>query len=418
MSSDRLVAALDIGSTMTRALIAQVEGELPRNPQLRVLGVGQARTLGLRRGVVTDIEETTISIRQAVQEAERMAGVGVSQFVVGIAGEHVRASTSVGAVAVNGVEVTKEDVDRAREIARTRKFDADRELLHAIAQEYTLDQHSGIRDPIGMIGTRLETEMYLVTIGSSPAMNLRKSVEKAGYAVRALVLEPLASSTCALTEEEKELGVALIELGGNGTELAIYHDGKIRHLASIAVGGSTVTNDLVHGLGLSFNDAEALKEAYGCAYEPKARGDTAVIAIPASETQPAHQVKRELMTHIIHQRMEELFELLQREMERGHKVGVSGGVVFTGGASQLDGVLELAGEVFGRTARIATPRQLAGFADKVADPAWCSVVGMAMSGAAAAAAPANGPSAKRSGGATATVKQFTEVIANWFNDFF
>jgi cell division protein FtsA len=418
MSSDRLVAALDIGSSMTRALIAEVIGEVPRNPQLRILGVGQARTLGLRRGVVTDIEETTISIRQAVQEAERMAGVGVSEFVVGIAGEHVRASTSVGAAAVNGAEVTKADVGRARDMARTRAIPADRELLHAIAQEYTLDQHSGIRDPVGMIGTRLETEMYLVTIGSSPAMNLRKSVTLAGYSVSALVLEPLASSICALTDEEKELGVALIELGGNGTELAIYHDGKIRHLASIAVGGSTVTNDLVHGLGVSFSDAEALKEAYGCAYEPKARGDTSVIAIPATDTQPAHHVKRELMTHIIHQRLEELFELLQREMERGHKVGVSGGVVFTGGAAQLDGVLELAGEVFGRSARIATPRQLAGFADKVADPAWCAVVGMAMYGAAASTVPAKGPTARRAGGATGSVKQLTEAVANWFNDFF
>jgi cell division protein FtsA len=417
MSSDFLVAALDIGSATTRALIAEVGGDLPRHPQLRILGVGHARTLGLRRGVVSDIEETTISIRQAVQEAERIAGVSVTEFIVGIAGEHVRAMSSPGVIAVNGDEITRADVDRANDVARAQSVPADRELLHAIAQEYRVDQHAGIRDPVGMIGTRLETEMYLVTIGSSPAMNLRKSVEKAGYSVRALVLEPLASALCALGEEEKDLGVALVEMGANATELAIFHDGKIRHLASVAVGGATVTNDLVHGLAVSQADAESLKEAYGCAYEPKVRGDTAVIAIPASETQPERHVPRELMTHIIHQRMEELFELLQREMERsGHKAGVSAGMVLTGGASQLDGVVELASDVFGRTVRVATPRQLTGLSETVADPGWCAVVGMAMYGAHQGAA--QGAAARRLAGQASGVEKLTSRVRTFFQEFF
>ena len=209
MNPDRLVAGLDIGSAKTTAIIGEVVGDLPKHPVLKVLGVGQARTTGMRRGVVADIEETTRSIRKAIQDAERMSGVQVSEVYSGIAGEHVQAMISKGIVAVSGDEIDRSDVDRANEVARAQAIPAERELLHAIPQEYAVDKNAGIRDPIGMSGTRLETEMYLVTIGSSPALNLRKSVERAGYTVRELVLEPLASARATLTEDEKELGVAL-----------------------------------------------------------------------------------------------------------------------------------------------------------------------------------------------------------------
>src|SRR6185437_12921940 len=220
MTPEHLVAGLDIGSARTTAIIAEVEGDLPKHPSIKVLGVGQARTTGMRRGVVSDIEETTRSIRKAMQDAER------------IAGEHVQAMTSKGIVAVSHDEINKSDVDRANEVARAQAIPQDRELLHAIPQEYTVDRNIGIRDPIGMSGTRLETEMYLVTIGSSPAINLRKSVERAGYKVRELVLEPLASALAVLTEDEKELGVALVEMGAGTTDLAVFHEGKIRHLGT------------------------------------------------------------------------------------------------------------------------------------------------------------------------------------------
>jgi cell division protein FtsA len=417
MTAELLVAALDIGSTTTRAVIAEVGGELPRHPALRILGTGQARTLGLRRGVVSDIEETTISIRQAVQEAERIAGVAVAEFVVGIAGEHVRAMPSAGVVAVNGEEITRADADRANEVARAQPVPTDRELLHALPQEYRVDQHTGIKDPVGMVGTRLETELYLVTIGSSPAMNLRRSVEKAGYQVRGLVHEALASALAVLTEEEKDLGVALVELGGSATELAVFHDGKIRHLASIAVGGATVTNDLVHGLAVSQADAESLKEAYGCAYEPMVRGDTAVIAIPANETQAERHVPRELMTHIIHQRMEELFELLHREVERsGHAAARSAGLVLTGGGARLDGVVELAGDVFGRAVRVGVPRQVGGLAEQVASPEWATAVGLAVYGARRGAA--QGAAARRLAGQGSGVDKLASKVKTWFQDFF
>src|SRR5580698_5042613 len=268
VNPERLVAGLDIGSAKTTALIAEVVGDLPRAPRIKILGVGRARTTGLRRGVVSDIEETTRSIRKAMEDAERMAGAHVTDVYTGIAGEHVQAKTSSGVVAVNGEEITRADVERANDVARAQAVPTDRELLHAIPQEYTVDKNQGIRDPVGMIGTRLETEMYLVTIGASPAMNLRKAVERAGYKVRELVLEPLASALSVLTEDEKELGVALVEMGAGSTDIAIFLDGKIRHLGTLNFGGNNVTSDLVHGLGVTQADAERLKERYGSAYEP------------------------------------------------------------------------------------------------------------------------------------------------------
>src|SRR5205085_12424992 len=195
-------------------------------------------------------------IKRAFQDAERMAGGVVTEVYAGIAGEHVAAMTSKGIVAVSSDEITKSDVDRANEGARAQQIPSDRELLHAIPQEYTVDKNTGIRDPIGMTGMRLETEMYLVTIGSSPAINLRKSVERAGYQVRELVLEPFASSLAVLTEDEKEIGVALVELGAGTTDVAIFHEGKIRHLATVSFGGNNVTKDTMHGLGVTQADAE------------------------------------------------------------------------------------------------------------------------------------------------------------------
>ena len=219
MTSEPIVAALDIGTAYTTAIVAAVHGDLPRTPTLRVLGVGHTRTMGLRRGVVSDIEEATRSIRKAVEEASRVAGVTPDALYVGIAGEHVRAMCSTGVVAISGNEILRTDVDRVNEVARAMAIPQDRELLHAIPQEYRVDKTDGIRDPVGMIGTRLETEMYLVTIGSSPAMNLRKSIERAGFKTRELVLEPLASALAVLTEEEKEQGGAKEEEGrGAGAE--------------------------------------------------------------------------------------------------------------------------------------------------------------------------------------------------------
>ena len=418
MNRERLVAGLDIGSAKTTAIIAETTGEM-KHPSIKLLGVGQARTTGMRRGVVSDIEETTRSIRQALQDAERMAGTQVQELYAGIAGEHVQAMTSKGIVAVSGDEINKQDIDRANEVARAQAIPTDRELLHAIPQEYTVDRNAGIRDPIGMIGTRLETEMYLVTIGSSPALNLRKSVERAGYRVRELVLEPLASALAVLTEDEKELGVALVEMGAGTTDLALFHEGKIRHLGTVAFGGNNVTSDIVHGLGVTQADAERLKERFGCAYEPLV-DPSDVIQLPSTVAQGDRHIPRELLAHIIHQRMDEIFDLVQRDIAAAGYAGkLSAGVVLTGGAAAMQGVAELASDVFGTGVRVGLPAEnIGGLSDSVEAPRFATAVGLAQYGAHRVALGAAGSGVRRLTASGSGVGKFAERVKFWLQDFF
>ena len=419
MNSDRLVAGLDIGSAKTTAVIAEVVGETKR-PTIKVLGVGQARTTGMRRGMVADIEETTRSIRKALQDAERMSGAQITDLYAGIAGEHVRAMTSKGIVAVSNDEIAKSDVDRANEVARAQAIPPDRELLHAIPQEYTVDRDTGIRDPIGMSGTRLEVEMYLVTIGSSPAVNLRKSVERAGYKVRDLVLEPLASALAVLTEDEKELGVALVEMGAGTTDLAVFHEGKIRHLGTVAFGGNNVTSDIVHGLGVTQADAERLKERHGCAYEALVDPQD-IIKLPSTVAQGDRQIPRELLAHIIHQRMDEIFDLVQRDVAAAGFAGkLAAGVVITGGAAAMEGAAELASDVFGTGVRVGTPsEQVGGLSEAVDASRFATVVGLAQFGAQRMMLGGASASARRMRLPTGSgMEKWGEKIKFWLQDFF
>jgi len=411
-----VIAGLDIGSAKTTALIAEVVGDLPRSPQIKVLGVGRARTTGLRRGVVADIEETTRSIRKAMEDAERMAGQHVTEVYVGIAGEHVQAMTSTGVVAVNGEEITKQDVERANDVARAQAVPTDRELLHAIPQEYTVDKNQGIRDPVAMIGTRLETEMYLVTIGASPAMNRRKAVERAGYKVRELVLEPLASALSVLNEDEKELGVALVEMGAGSTDLAIFHEGKIRHLGTVAYGGNSVTNDIVLGLKVTPDDAERLKERYGCAYEA-ASDPNLVIPLPGTAAQGERAIDHGSLSHIIHQRVDEIFDLVQRGITNaGYARRLSSGIVLTGGAAALPGIVDLATDVFGIGVRVGVPgSSLTGLTDSVDAPRFSTVTGLALYGAHRMAL---GGEPRQRGIGAPGVDKLIERVRVWLQDFF
>ncbi|MGH7701254.1 MAG: cell division protein FtsA, partial [Gemmatimonadales bacterium] len=376
----RLVAGLDLGSTKTCAVIAEVVGDLPRLPLAKVLGVGLARNAGVRRGVVRDIEETTRSVAAALRDAERMAGVRVAEVTCGIAGEHVAARPSSGVVAVTGEEITPADVARANEVARAVSLGRDHELLHDIPQEYMVDQQRGISDPIGMTGMRLEVDMYLVTVQSTAAQNLRKSVQRAGYRVADLVLEPLAASYAVLTDDERELGVALVEVGGGSTGVAIFHEGKVRHLASLQWAGNRVTSDLVQGLGVTQSEAERLKERHGMAYKPLV--DPAEM-IPLSSTpgQGVRQAARELVAEIIHQRLDEIFQLVAREFEKaGYEPRrLPAGVVLTGGTAHLPGIVELAREVFGMPVRAGAPEQnIAGLVDSVQAPRYAVPVGLVL----------------------------------------
>ncbi len=420
MNPDRLVAGLDIGTNTTTALIGEVVGDLPRNPVLRVLGVGQARTTGLRRSVVADIEETTRSVQKALADAERMAGARVGEVYAGIAGEHVQTMTSRGIVAVSGDEISRADVDRVNAVARAQAIPAERELLHAIPQEYSVDKSQGVHDPVGMVGTRLETEVYLVTVGSSPAINLRKAVERAGYRVRELVLGPLASSLSVLTEDERELGVALVDLGSGTTDVAVFHEGKIRHVAAVGFGGNSVTSDVVHGLGLTQADAERVKERAGCAYEPLV-DPSEILQLPGTPAQGERQVPRELLAHIIHQRTDEILNLVHREVERaGYGSRLAAGVVLTGGGALLSGMPELAAEVFGGAVRVGVPTErLGGLADEVESPRLATAVGLAQYAAGRLTlGNATSARAKRLNLAAPTVDKLATRVKTWLQDFF
>lgn len=420
MNPERLVGGLDIGSSKTTAIIAEVVGELPRNPGIKVLGVGQARTTGLRRGVVADIEEATRSIKKALTDAERMSGVRVEHLYTGIAGEHMEAMNSKGIVVVSGEEISRSDIERVNAVARTRDIPPDRELLHAIPQEYTVDRNEGIREPVGMIGTRLETEMYLITIGSSPASNLRRAVERAGYKVQELVLEPLASALAVLTEEEKEMGVALIEMGAGSTDVAVFHEGKIRHLASITYGGANVTNDIVHGLGLTQADAERVKERHGCAYEPMVdRNET--ISLPSMAVQGDRMISRDLLAHIIHQRMDEIFDLVLRDIQGSGYLGkLSSGIVLTGGASALPGMPELAADLFGAGVRLGVPHEnITGLADAVEGTRFATAVGLTQYAANKFAIGAGAPASKKQIAINAPgMEKLVGRVKVWLQDFF
>ncbi len=422
MNLERLVAGLDIGSAKTTAVIAEVVGDLPKHPTVNILGVGQSRTTGIRRGVVADIEETQRSITKAMQDAERMAGARVETVYAGIAGEHVQAMTSTGIASVTGSEITRADVDRANSVARAQAIPQDRELIHAIPQEYTVDQNRGIRDPNGMIGTRLETEMYLVTIGSSPAMNLRKAVERAGYKVGELVLEPLASALSVLTDDEKELGVALIEMGAGTTDVAVFHEGKIRHLGTVGYGGLNVTSDIVHGLGVTQADAERLKEQYGAAYEDLVKHNGEQIRLPSTGAQGERQIPRELLAHIIHQRTQEIFELVLRDIEQAGLIKkLSAGVVITGGASAQPGTADLANDVFGLGSRIGIPGEfLGGLSDSVQSPRFATVTGLVQYGAHRVALGSGAGKGKRLSLSNAgpSMDNLAARFKTWLQDFF
>ncbi len=330
MATPYFIGGLDIGSTKTCAVLGEWVADAP-TPTVKILGVGQSRAAGVRRDAFSNIDETTESIRQALREAELMAGVQVRDLLAGISAEHTQTVTSSGVVAVGSGEIDVRDVARVHEVARTVVVPSDRELLHALPQEYVVDGQRGVLEPVGMLGTRLETQVYLVTAASAASRNLRKAVARAGYEVLQLVLEPLASSFAVLSEEEREIGVALVELGGRSSEVSLFLDGKIRHVAVVPLGGASVTQDIARGLSLPYSEAERLKERYGVAIsqlvEPKE-----TLEVPGPAPGQRRHIARELLAHIIESRLEEILNLLFDEVEKAeyaHRLGA--GVVLTGG---------------------------------------------------------------------------------------
>lgn len=409
----RIVAGLDVGSTKTAVVVADVgiEGGAPR---VKVLGVGQARTTGIRREVVTDLEATTDSIRRAVKEAELMAGVTLERLYTGIAGEHVHGRASMGLVAVGGKEITSRDIERVHEVARAIVVPGDREMLHALPQEYIVDAQSGIRDPSGMAGTRLESEVYIVTGSASAGQNIRKAVERAGYQVAELVFEPLASSLAVVSEDERDSGVVLVELGGGTTDVTLLYERKVRYLTALPWGGSTVTNDIVKGLSLPYPEAVLAKESWGTAITAEV-DPLEVFEVPGGFPGETRQIARELLAHIIEQRLDEIFGLVAERIEKSGVVDrLAGGVVLTGGGAALRGIRELAERTFTGPVRVGVPGLgISGLVDSVRAPRLATATGLALWGARRIGSEM--AEAGAGAGSPATVIRW---VRDWFNDFF
>ena len=410
----RLVAALDVGSTRVVALVGEATGDL-RAPRVRVLGVGVERTAGIRRGVVRDIEETTRAIAKAMRDAQVMAGVEVGAVYCGVAGEHVAGRSSHGVVSVTGSEIRTGDVARVNDVASNISFGRDHELLHAIPQDYLIDQQEGITEPIGMTGSRLEAEVYLVTVLSSALQNLRKCVERAGYGIIEFVLEPLAASLAVLTPDERELGCAIVEMGGGSTNVAIFHTGKIRHTASSMFAGGHVTNDIVHGLQVTQQDAERLKERFGAAYEPLVP-DTDQFQLPGTQGQGHRTAPRRLLAHIMHMRLQEVLELALDEVSRlGFRQRLPAGIILTGGGAQAPGIVELAREVFALPVRVGTPGEaLTGLVDSVESPRMAVPAGLLLYGAKQVLASGSYAAGRRA----PAVEKVLGPVKRWLQDFF
>jgi len=381
ISTSYLIGALDIGSTKTCAVLGELILDNEGSPQVKILGVGQVKPNGVRRDAVSNLEDTTEEIRQAMKQAELMAGVQPRGLYVGISAEYVQTSMSNGIVAIGEDEIDEDDVERVHEVARAVVVPPDRELLHVIPQDYSVDHRGGIQRPVGMLGTRLEAEVFIVLAASAAARNLRKAVTRAGYETAQLVLNPLAAGLSVLTAEEREVGSAIVSIGGRNTEIAIFQEGKIRHVGIVPCGGVSFTNDLVKGLGIPYAEAERVKERSGVA-STRAVDPEQTIEIPGPAPGSQKHMPRELLAHIIEQRMDEVLALVHREIEEaGYSHRLGGGVVLTGGGAGLEGTLDVAQSIFTMPVRCGAPGGgLTGLSDSVRRPKFATASGLMLFG--------------------------------------
>lgn len=372
---DNIVAALDIGTTKVCVLIAQKKEE-----KLEIIGVGQAPSHGLKKGVVVNIEATTEAIRRAREEAELMAGIQVSDIWVGVAGSHIRSFDSKGMVALRDNEVRKEDIHRVIEAAKAVAVPQDREVLHVIPREYQLDDQDGIFDPIGMSGIRLEAAVHIVTGSKSALQNIIKCTQKANLKVNGLVLQQLASSLAVLSEDEKKLGVATVDMGGGTCDLLIYANGSVAYTASLPIGGSHVTNDIAVGLRTPQVNAEDLKKKYGCALASLVDSQETIEVEGVGGRKP-RSVLRQHLCEVIEPRVEETLNFINNEV---HKSGlaelIGSGLVLTGGASQMEGLIELGEFMMDLPVRKGVPERIGGITSAVQSGVFATGVGLLMYG--------------------------------------
>jgi len=371
-----LIVGLDIGTTK----ICCVVGEFSQG-EVNIIGIGTHPSIGLRKGVVVNIESTVDSIKKAVEEAELMSGCEISSVYTGIAGGHITGFNSRGIVAIKGPEITEIDVERVIDAARAVAIPMDREVIHVLPQEYIVDEQAGIQNPVGMAGVRLEAKIHIVTGAVTSAHNIVKCCNRSGLDVCDIVLESLASGEAVLTEEEKELGTALLDLGGGTTDLAIFSDKNIRHTFVLALGGNNLTNDIAIGLRAPHADAEKIKTRYGTCLSKSVSADD-MIEVPGMGGRDARKLPRQILGEILEPRMEEIFTLAKREVYRaGLENSIPSGLVLTGGTSLLEGTTEIAESVFNLQTRLGKPQGITGLVDVVNNPMYATGVGLVLYGA-------------------------------------
>ncbi|OCC14756.1 Cell division protein FtsA [Dissulfuribacter thermophilus] len=371
-----IIVGLDIGTTKICALVGVLTED-----GVEVVGVGTHPSVGLRKGVVVNIESTVNSIQRAVEEAELMAGCEISQVLIGIAGSHIKGFNSHGVIAIKGEEVTEDDVNRVIEAAKAVAIPLDRELIHCLPQEYIVDDQGGISDPVGMTGVRLEAKVHIVTGAVTAAQNLIKCANRAGLDVEDIVLQPLASAHATLTSEEKDLGVALIDFGGGTTDLAIFTEGTIKHTSVLGLGGNNLTNDIAVGLRTPMTEAEKIKLRFGSCLSSYVKKDE-MIEVPSVGGRKPRLLSRHILAEILEPRVEEILSLLEQEIRRTEfKDLLASGVVITGGSALLPGMAEIADQIFDLPTRIGFPKGITGLTDIINGPQFATAVGLLLHGA-------------------------------------
>jgi len=371
-----LIVGLDIGTSKVAAIV----GELNEDGEIEVIGIGSTPSRGLKKGVVINLEATVTSIQRAVEEAELMAGCEISSVYAGIAGSHVKSLNSHGIVAIREKEVTQYDIDRVIDSARAVAIPADQKILHILPQEFIIDMQEGIKEPIGMSGIRLEAKVHMVTGSVSASQNIIKCIRRCNLDVDDIVLEQLASCSSVLTDDEKELGVCLIDIGGGTTDIAIFSQGAIKHTAVIPIAGDQVTNDVAVALRTPTQSAEDIKKAYACALTQLADANE-MIDVPSIGDRPSRKISKQNLAEIIEPRYEELMLLVQAELRRsGYEGLMAAGIILTGGSAKVMGLIELAEEIFHMPVRLGVPQHIIGLTDVVENPIHSTGVGLLLYG--------------------------------------
>ncbi|WP_421840312.1 cell division protein FtsA [Marinobacter algicola] len=376
VETENMIVGLDIGTSKVVAIV----GKRKMDGTIEVVGIGSHPSRGLKRGVVVNIETTVQAIQRAVEEAELMAGCRIHSVYAGIAGSHIKSLNSHGILAIRDREVTQADIDRVIDAAQAVAIPADQKILHILPQEFVIDSQEGIKEPMGMSGVRLEAKVHLVTCAVNAAQNIEKCVKRCGLEVDDIILEQLASSHAILTEDEKELGVCVVDIGGGTTDIAVFTGGAIRHTAVIPIAGDQVTNDIAMALRTPTQNAEEIKIKYACALTQLAGADE-TIKVPSVGDRAPRDLSRQALAEVVEPRYEELFTLVQSELRRsGFEDLIPAGIVITGGSSTMEGVVELAEEIFHMPVRLACPQAVSGMTEVVNNPIYATGVGLLIHG--------------------------------------